>query len=177
MESGESLDIEWQPPGLPEAVPTPESEEERERRRWVGVLNDARIEIEEIVQNEPGIDPEDAELSIDRLHLDLESRYFQNGSFAFWGGFSKDLAFPELRSKQDLIPVIKNLRIPESMRGRGVGTNIAKAWEKVMTSYNFDYLVATNIDTKDAVKFWKKQGFQLKPSDSEDNPYYMFKKI
>lgn len=177
MESGESLDIKWQPLDLPEGMQTPESEEERERNRWLGVLNDARKEIEEIVKNEPGIDPEDVEFSIDALHLDLESKLPQWGNFSFWGGLVSTWSFPELWSKKDKLPVIKNIRVPEGMRGKGVGTRIVQNWEQVFKNYNFDYSVVTNVNTPDSVKFWEKQGYKLRPGDTRDNAYYMFKKL
>ena len=177
MESGESLDIKWHPLDLPEDFNTPEDEEKREKNSGVGVLNEARLEIEKIVQNEPGIDPEDIEFSIDALHLDLESRHFQWGRFSFWGGLVSTWAFPELWSKKDKLPVIKNIRLPESMRGKGVGSRIVQNWEQVFKNNNFDYSVVTNVNTPDSVKFWEKQGYKLRPGDTRDNAYYMFKKL
>lgn len=176
METKEGPDITWEPLDVPSEDPKTETKETPEKERLLGLLDELKKRMESITQNEPGINPEEAKFTIDSLHLNLESKNFQYGSFAFWGGLHKSVAFPELNSKSEVVPVLKNIRIPEAMRGKGVGSKIVEGWEDVLSRNGFETFVVTNLD-EDSIRFWRKRGYQIPQGEQEkETPYYMFKK-
>ena len=148
------------------------------KEKFIDVLTSTAAKIKSLTVMEEGINPEEAEFRIDKLHLDIESVRPQSGSFSFWGGLVGKLSFPELQTMQDYVPVIKNLRLPQTARGAGLGSSIVKVWEDAMVTNGFKTLAVTNVSGPEAVLFWKKHGYSMREGEiKKEAPYYMYKTL
>lgn len=139
------------------------------------ILDATAREIEKVLQ-EYEIDPKEAVLKVNDLYPDIQSQHFQFGKFAFWGGMVNKWSFPELQTKQEYVPVIKNLRLP--IRGKGLGSTIVKIWEKSMEKDGFKDFAITNLSGPKSISFWQEQGYIIPETEKHKKiPYYMSKRL
>lgn len=105
---------------------------------------------------------------------EILTRHYQNGEFAFWGEYKENgLPFNGVPGK---LAIVKNIRIPEKLRGKGIGTKLVDTWESAMTAKGVHTFAATNLKDEKAVKFWQSRGYA--PLDeSQPIPYMMVKSI
>jgi hypothetical protein len=156
---------------------SPESTSNQSREKLLTILNSAAKKIEKLLQ-EHEIQPEEAILEINKYYLDIESVRPQWGSFSFWGGLVENSSFPEFRTREQYIPIIKNLRLPDKIRSRGLGSAIVKTWEKSMEESGFKDFAITNLSGPKAVSFWQGHGYKIPVTEKHKKiPYYMSKKL
>lgn len=147
------------------------------KERALRILYSTAREIQNLLQGHE-IKPEEAILKVDNLHLDIESARPQFGSFSFWGGLVGKHTFPELQTQKKYIPVIKNLKLPDKVRKKGLGSAIVKTWEKSMENAGFDNLVVTNLSSPKAIVFWQNLSYKIPEAEKhKKTPYYMYKNL
>lgn len=140
-------------------------------------LEEVSQAIKSTLENVKGIPDEERAFSVDSRYRDVQSKKFQTGSFCFWGGLTQKSIFHMYSTEKDYIPDIKNLRIPESIRKRGLGSKIVKAWEKTLKERGYDVFVATNINGNE-IEFWKNLGYTVPFEErNKETPYYMVKDL
>lgn len=152
-----------------------EAKDKVDEERLRPTLLAAKEKLEELTSREPLISEEDRGFKVDRL--DLKSKFFQSGRFAFWGGLIKPQTFPALVEEKEYAGIIKNLRIPEPLRRRGLGGKIIEVWETTLSANGLSSFIITNIN-ESALGFWKNLGYFIPEEEkSKPVPYYMAKRV
>ena len=154
----------------------PETTNSLSREELSIILHNTAKEIENLLPDK--IQSEETILRVNSHYPDIQSTYFQSGKFSFWGGLVGKLSFPGLQTRQENVPVIKNLRIPSEVRGEGVGSAIVKVWEESMEKAGFKDFAITNLSNPEAIMFWQKNGYEIPETEKHKKiPYYMSKRL
>lgn len=127
--------------------------------------------------NQSEIPEEDGKrLELDEKSHEINSVYSGFGRFSFKGGVEPEGFYAEL--PQEPTAVIRNIRIPSKLRGRGLGPKIVGAWEEGLSGQGVRVFTAVNIKDKLAMDFWRKLGYQIPQGESHKAiPYCMYKEI
>lgn len=146
----------------------PNSEVKQKPSPLEAKLEKAATPLQAIINEPLIIDPKDP--------LNIHAGVNSGGRFSFWAGLEPLGFHAELPSEPTA--VIKNLRVPETLRGQGLGSRIVKVWEDELSKEGINIFAATNIKDSAAIEFWKKLGYQIPKSEFQKNiPYYMYKVV
>ncbi len=139
-----------------------------------GILEPLKRELE----THPEISATEVQLRIDHHNLNLLSKHFQNGNFSFWAGILERGVPDYSEIPHTPAAIIKNLSIPEKLRGRGVGPKIVGIWEESLSNQGIKIFLATNISNQRAIQFWRKLCYAIPIEQSRRKiPYLMYKII
>ncbi len=133
------------------------------------------------VINEAGIDGAEAKLCVEDNYPYIISKSHQYGRhFALDAGIETSwIGYPgHPEGAQIPTATIRNLTLGENFRRRGIGSRIVRIWEKTLSEHGITSFTASKISNEDAVKFWKKQGYQIPDEEAwKQIPYWMYKTI
>lgn len=157
----------------------PETTNDLSKEEISTILQSTLKEIENLLKDK--IQSEETVLKVNSHYPDIQSKYFQSGKFSFEGGLVGKSSFPNLQTKQEYIPVIKNLRLPIEARGKGLGSAIVNTWEQSMKEAGFKDFAITNLKGQGAlerVKYWQSRGYVIPETEKYKKiPYYMSKRL
>jgi len=109
----------------------------------------------------------------DDLRADIRDSHQDYGRFRFWGSIEKK--FPYL-GLQNNTAIIKDIKLPEELRERGLGKKLVSKWEEAALNQGIHNFVITN-PRAESVGFWEKMGYAI-PNEQRQRavPYCMFKR-
>lgn len=117
----------------------------------------------------------DGSMHLNERYHDVESSPSGVGVFSFWGSIEESGFSPDLPAEPTA--VVKNIRILEVHRKRGLGTKFIKTWERVLSEKGIRVFTATNIRDENAKHFWEKLGYHPLPGETRTIPYSMYKTV
>lgn len=110
--------------------------------------------------------------------LDIEFRDLRAPDYYFYITFKQPgfYRYPEI-PQAGYAAVIRNIKVPYSLQNMGLGTRIVKTFEDVVTGEGIRLLAASEIRSKDAEKFWIRNGYLIPQEELLNAPRLLMYKI